>query len=373
VLLCVHHRLDPDAGAPGATLELGRALSAAGCEVDYFAYDHAFREISREAVGHQLRFPWKVATFLTRQGSRFDVIDASSGDAWVWASLGRPRARRRNALVTRSHGLEHVSDECARRSTWGDGEPLSWKYPLYHGGFRLWEVQRSLRAADHCVLLNSGDCAYAGDRLGVRVDRMSVMANGIRDHFHAAPDVEGADGGPVRLAFIGNWISRKGRDVLPEAIRTLADRGLDFRLSILGAGRSSGVLDDFAGELHDRLSLQPTFANEDLPELLAGQEVLLFPSLAEGSSVAMLEGMACGLAPVATEVGAAPDVIEPGRQGLLIPPGDPDALAEAVLALAGDRSALTSMRRHAQETARGYRWDTIAAKTIELYQWILRR
>ena len=43
VLLCVHHRLERDAGAPGATLELGRALEAAGCEVDYYGYEQAFR------------------------------------------------------------------------------------------------------------------------------------------------------------------------------------------------------------------------------------------------------------------------------------------------------------------------------------------
>jgi glycosyltransferase involved in cell wall biosynthesis len=221
-------------------------------------------------------------------------------------------------------------------------------------------------------LLNSGDRDYARDQLGVRVDRMSVMANGIRDRFQAAPNVRASEEGPLRLAFVGSWSARKGRHVIPKAISALAEHGLEFRLSILGTGREL-VVDDFSCQLRDRLSLQPTFANEELPDLLAGQEILLFPSLAEGASVALLEAMACGLAPVATGVGAAPDLIEPGRDGLLIPPGDPNALAESVLALADNRGALVAMRRQAQQTARGYRWDHIAAKTIEVYQHALAR
>src|SRR5881397_3172961 len=106
VLLCLHQRLDPDLGAPGATLALGAALQRRGCRVEYFSYDEAYGQLREERARHQLRFPWRAATFLLRRARRFDVVDASTGDAWVWASLGRLRSAR-TALVTRSHGLEH--------------------------------------------------------------------------------------------------------------------------------------------------------------------------------------------------------------------------------------------------------------------------
>src|SRR5438552_18268162 len=137
VLLCLHHRLDPDAGAPGATLELGRALEEADCAVDYYGYEQAFRGVGSESAAYRLRFPWQLARFLGRRARGFDVIDCTTGDAWVWAACGRPGAARGTALVTRSHGLEHVSDERERGAARRYGEPLSWKHPLYHGGFRL--------------------------------------------------------------------------------------------------------------------------------------------------------------------------------------------------------------------------------------------
>lgn len=353
------------------TLALGEALERAGCTVEYHDYHQAFGGLAEERVTHQLRFPWRFARFLARRAGHFDVIDCTTGDAWVWAALGRPGGRRSCALITRSHGLEQVADERTRRAAREGGEPLGWKYPLYHGGLRLWEVRRSLRAADHCILLNSSDRDYAQQRLGVEPERLTVMPNGIPAHFHAVPDAQPAAGGPLRLAFVGSWIPRKGRQALVRSATALDERGLDFTLAIFGTGDGSGALEEFPASVRRRITLTPTYPNQELPALLAGQEVLLFPSLAEGSSVALLEGMACGLAPVATGVGAAPDVIEPERDGLLIPAGDADALTQAVLRLGADRDALGRMRRHAQETARGYRWERIAEDTLALYRRVL--
>jgi glycosyltransferase involved in cell wall biosynthesis len=367
VLLCVHHRLDPDAGAPGATLELGRTLAAVGCEVDYFAYDHAFGEISREGVRPKVSFPWKVATFLTRHASSFDVIDASTGDAWLWASLGRPRARRPNALVTRSHGLEHTAHEAARESARSVGPGLSWKYPLYHGGFRLWEVKRSLELADHCILLNAADRDYVRDRLRVPPERLSVVPNGISDRFHEAP-APAASAGPLRLAFIGRWTTYKGKHTLVEAAVKLDRRGVDFTLSALGTGAADAVAGDFPEHLRNRVCVIPTFANAVLPELLAGHEILIFPTLSEGSSGSLLEAMACGLVPVATSVGSAPELLAGKQSGTLVPVNDAEAIATAVERLASDREALLELRRRAQQTGRRFRWRDVVARTLDVYR-----
>jgi glycosyltransferase involved in cell wall biosynthesis len=368
VLLSLHHRLDPDAGAPGVTLALGEALAGAGCEVSYFAFDQAFPRSSDERVRRRVRFPSRLAAFLARRAGEVEVIDAATGDAWLWATLRRPGAGERTALVTRAHGLEHVADERNRRAARKLGAPLSWKYSLYHGGLHLWEVRRSLVLADHCVLLNRFDLDYVRDRLGVPPEQTSVIPNGVGDHFHRAPPPEDPGPGPVRLAFVGRWTTYKGKEAVAEAAMRLEQSGVAFSLSVLGAGPPGAVLRDLPEEVWPRIRVTPAFANTDLPRLLAGHEVILFPSLSEGSSASLIEAMACGLAPVATAVGAAPDVVEQGRSGLLVEVGDTEGIARAVERLAADRAGLLEMRRRAQEVARTYRWSDVAARTLEVYE-----
>jgi hypothetical protein len=114
VLLALHHRLTPGGGAPAATLAIGSALSDLGCKVDYFGYEHAFGHDAFDSIGSRLHFPWRLASYLRRRASDFDVLDISTGDAWVWARRGRPGAGKTPALITRSEGLEHTIDRWKR-------------------------------------------------------------------------------------------------------------------------------------------------------------------------------------------------------------------------------------------------------------------
>ncbi len=355
------------AGAPGATRALGAALERAGCEVEYLGFEQAFPRSAAPGLRHSVEFPWRVARLLARQARGFDVVDASLGDTWVWATLGRPRAKRPQVLIARSHGLEHVVDRAVRAAARAEGPPLSRKYPVYHGGYRLWEVARSMRLSDRCALLNEEEREYAAGRLGIPRERLVVLPNGVDDRFHDAAPAEPVEDGPVRLAFVGSWIPRKGTATLACALERLSADGVEFTLSVLGCGDESAARADLASAPTDSISILPTYRNEELPSLLAGQELLLFPSRSEGASVALLEGMACGLAPIATSVGAAPEVIT-GENGVLIDVGDADALAAHVARLAADRGPLNEMRRAAQATARGYRWDGIAERTIRVYE-----
>jgi glycosyltransferase involved in cell wall biosynthesis len=115
----------------------------------------------------------------------------------------------------------------------------------------------------------------------------------------------------------------------------------------------------------------PRYEHAELPALLRDQHALVLPSYAEGFSLALVEGMACGLAPVATAVGAAPDLLTDGENGLLIPPGDAAALRSALERLAGDGSDLQDMRERARARAQDFSWSKIAADTVAVYERVL--
>jgi glycosyltransferase involved in cell wall biosynthesis len=302
----------------------------------------------------------------------FDVVDATTGDGWVWSRWAGWRARRPPLLITRSHGLEHVVDDQQRALAANGRLSLSWKYPIYHGGFRLWEVSQSLRRADHCILLNDIDRRIAIERLGISPDRISVIPNGIADNFLDGPPVLQNKSGPLRAAFVGSWIARKGIETLAQAFVTAADAGVNVELSILGARQPAAqVLAHFPEAFRARIRVVPSFQNHELPRLLADHDVLLFLSRSEGFSLALIEGMACGLAPIATLVGGNAAVIESGRTGLLVGVDDVDAVVTALANCAADRENLLKLRRAAVAAAAGYRWSTVARQTLVLYESLI--
>jgi glycosyltransferase involved in cell wall biosynthesis len=370
VLLGIHHPLDPNLGAPGVTLALGQALQGLGCEVSYYGYGEAFPGVTSHSALHSLRFPWALSAWLARQAHRFDVLDITTGDNWPWARVGRPGAPRRQALVTRSHGLEHLVSEQLRADVRAGKARVSWKYPLYHGGFRLWEVRESLRLADHAVLLNPQDRDFVRDLLGVPGGRLSVIPHGLSEAFLACPPPEpGAGEAPLRIAFVGSWIQRKGREELVAVAGALRSQGVPFTLELLGTGEpEDAVRGAFAPEVRAQVRVVPHYRNGELPGLLQGAEVLLFPSHAEGYGMALVEAMACGLAPVTTPVGVAPEVVRDGQTGRLLPVGDVAGLTRAVRALAEDRPRLLALRHAAQQVVKGMTWKQAGVRTLRMYE-----
>jgi glycosyltransferase involved in cell wall biosynthesis len=220
-------------------------------------------------------------------------------------------------------------------------------------------------------MLNGADRDYARDRLGLPADRLSVIPNGISDDLAALPEVGAGSGGLLRIAFIGRWTTYKGRHTLVQTATRLCAEGLDFTVTIMGTGEERGVAEHFPPEIRDRITVIPVFANRELPLLLRDMDVFAFPTISEGSSLSLMEAMACGLAPVATAVGAAPDLIAHNDNGLLVAVDDPVGMAAAIAALARDRGRLDAMRRSAQRTAKALSWSHIGARTLALYREVL--
>jgi glycosyltransferase involved in cell wall biosynthesis len=371
IVLTIHHHLEHDAGAPGATLDLGEALSAAGHTVTYLSFDDLPDHVPEQL--RMLLFPHLVARrvrALERSGG-VDVVDASTGDAW--------RVRRRPggpALLTRSHGLEHTSAAQVLEQASRGELALRRRYRLYHGGFRLWEVRRSLVRSDLALFLNARDRDFAVERLGVWPNNARVVANGLPRYFLELPfpfDTNADESSPIRVAWIGSYIQRKGITYGLRALNRVMRAHPSVRVTFAGTGAAAEtVLEDFEEDLRQRVTVYPRYRRTDLPKLVQGHEILLFPTLFEGSPVALLEGMALGLAPIASNVPGPQDVIQDGVNGILVPARSPEAITDALERLARDDPVRQQLRRAAHESAQQYDWRHIASDTVELYLGAMR-
>lgn len=370
VLLAVHHPLDERLGAPGASLAIGTALAELGHEVEYHAYDQAYPGRTRFISRHQLAYPWKLASFLRRNSRRFDVLDVTTGDAYVWDFFGRPGGGT-PALVTRSNGLEQLASRAVTEDAKAGGIELSWKYPLYNGGWRLSEVRRSLRCADGVLLLTEAEREHATHSLGVDPARIMVVPHGLKPIFiENEPELsESQPGEPLHLCFVGTWYAGKGASTVVETAEQLARNGTPFDLLIAGSGAPEHeVLSSFSSECAACVTVVPRYSNAELVALLAGRELVLFPSRFEGFGIAVLEAMARGVAPIATPVGLVPSMISDGVNGIVVPHQRPDLISAAVQRLAVDRHELLRLRMAARQTGRIRSWDAAARETLALYQ-----
>ena len=117
----------------------------------------------------------------------------------------------------------------------------------------------------------------------------------------------------------------------------------------------------------------PVFARADLPRLLGGHHIKLFPPLVEGFGLALLEAMACGLAPVTTQVGGPATLVRDGENGLVVEPGRSDALAAALERLLVTRPLLHRFQQEARSSARRYGITRVADETLAIYGEALAR
>jgi glycosyltransferase involved in cell wall biosynthesis len=115
----------------------------------------------------------------------------------------------------------------------------------------------------------------------------------------------------------------------------------------------------------------PRFGREDLPGLLRRHGLFLFPSPAEGCSLALLEAMAGGLAPVTTRTGYASDLIETGQNGILLEAGDIAGFAAAVQTAADDPEAILRMGWSARQSIAGHSWRDRASERVRIWEALL--
>jgi glycosyltransferase involved in cell wall biosynthesis len=149
---------------------------------------------------------------------------------------------------------------------------------------------------------------------------------------------------------VGRLSPEKGFDVLVRAFARIAPWFPDWTLQILGTGPQRGQLEDLADSLGVRDNVRWAGWVEEPESALLESGVFVLPSRYEGFPNALLEAMACGLPCIASACDSGPaEIIRDGVDGLLVPPENVDALADALRQLVSDEDKRARLGRHAVE------------------------
>jgi glycosyltransferase involved in cell wall biosynthesis len=201
--------------------------------------------------------------------------------------------------------------------------------------------------------------------------KLSVIYNGLPPAaFEPAEAAELDTPHPVVLC-VANLHSYKGHADLLAAAALLGDRGRPCTLALAGEGPQRVALRHLAGRLG--IDVRLLGARTDVDRLLARADVVVLPSTTEGMSNAVMEAMAAGRPVVATAVGGTPELLAAGR-GVLVAPGDPRALADALDEVLGDPAHAARLGRAAREWSRAHlSADTMVHRHLALYDELLER
>lgn len=180
----------------------------------------------------------------------------------------------------------------------------------------------------------------------------------------------GLDG--VVVGTLGRLTPIKGQADLLRAFALVRPQVPEAWLLVVGDGEEGLGLAALARELG--VAGRVVFAGwrEEVPDLLRAMDLFVLPSLNEGMGKALVEAMFVGLPVVATRVGGVPDLVGEGRSGLLVAPGQPEALAAAILELAADPRRRRDLGARAAQVAREYSVESMIEKLDRLYQSLLK-
>jgi len=345
-------------------------------------------------VGPESRTTGGVARYVDEQLERLpDWIDTRvydvgtpEGEGWRWflaallvslrdAALFPTRSRPDAVHVHSSHGFAFY-----RASFYVLFAALVWRRPVVlhvHGSsFDEFVVDAPLPvrllqsavfgACDRIVVLSE----YWRDVLSLRASpgKLVVIPNAVdADEYRPEFDDE------PHVAFVSNHVERKGIGELADAVDALKRNGAPpFRVSIAGDGPLSDRAEALA-ERHDGVDYLGYVSEAEKRALLDSASVYVLPTYGEGLPIALLEGMAGGNAVVTTGVGSIPEVVDE-ENGVLVDPGDSDALADAIEDMVADPSTTTAMGRTNRETVRDrYSWPTAVDRLTETYRAVTGR
>lgn len=220
------------------------------------------------------------------------------------------------------------------------------------------------------LLVNSQFVKSTFVKRGFDPEKIIVSYLGVRADFFGLKKRYDIKEERLQLLFTGQFGLRKGASYLIEGLEMLAKQGIDFRLTVLGdASEAQQFIKN--SEISDRIQLLGFIPQDALKSYLAASDIYVFPSLCEGCASSAMEAMAAGLPVVSTSETGLPAIH--GKDALIIPAKDPNAIRDALLKLATDERLRRRLGQSAaKKISQSYRWTDYGRNVTALYQTITR-
>jgi glycosyltransferase involved in cell wall biosynthesis len=184
----------------------------------------------------------------------------------------------------------------------------------------------------------------------------------------------GVPAGALLLGTVGRLIPLKGHQYAIDALAMLRDvMPTDAVWVVVGAGPECQALQERAVALGIGDRVKFIGQRDDVPRIVAALDVLVHPTTAEGFGLVLLEAMIQSTPIVATEVGALPEIIIHGQSGVLVPPRNPSALADAIRRMLSDRGERERFGRAGRERYEScFRLERMVGETLDVYRRVTR-
>jgi phosphatidyl-myo-inositol alpha-mannosyltransferase len=343
----------------------------------------------------------QLAQGLRRRGHDTRVVapgTAPASDPWV-RIVGRPvrvpyngtvapisfspGAWRRIRSAMRSfdpevvHVHEPLTPSTSMLSALAATAPVVATFHAYLDRSRLMELagpalRRISRRIDAGIAVSDAAAEFLRRVIAVPVE---IVPNGVDVGRFAHP------GAPARGLPAGRkilWVNRldpqKGFRVMLDAFERLPAELDDVHLVIVGDGRDRDALRSLPERIRPRVLHLGTVAHDLLPAYHAAADVFVAPAVGQESfGIVLVEAMAAGLPVVCTDIPGYREVVRDGVEGLLVPPNDPAALAEATVRVLGDGAMAAALAEGGRARAAGYAWDAVLPRLEAVYERVIGR
>lgn len=246
-----------------------------------------------------------------------------------------------------------------------DGVVLIGQEHLHHGAYKpgiLRQIHEWYPKLDAVVTLTEADRAEYAEVLDGHRTRVYTIGNGLPDMVHPRSRLDNRV-----IAAAGRLVHVKGYDRLLDAFAKVVEKRPEWRLRIYGDGTHAGRLGRQARALGLHNNVAFMGSTRDMEGELAKASLHVITSRFEGFGMTIVEAFGCGVPVVSFDCPQGPrEIITDGHDGLLVPDGDIDAFAEALLALIDHPDELRRLAANARETARRYSIDAVADRWDEV-------
>jgi phosphatidyl-myo-inositol alpha-mannosyltransferase len=289
-----------------------------------------------------------------------------------WRRVGDAMRRFHPELV---HAHEPLTPSTSMLAVRAATAPVVATFHAFLDRSRLMEVAAPVlrtisRRIDAAIAVSDAAAGFVRRAIDVELE---IIPNGLDVERFAHPSASPKAFPDGRwLLWVGRLDPQKGFGVMLQAFALLAREHRDLWLVVAGDGRDRYAIDGVSEADRARIVMLGAVPHDDLPSYHAAADVFVAPATGQESfGYVLVEAMAAGVPVVASDIAGYREVVRSGIEGLLVPPGDPVALAQAVTRVLSDPVLAARLTEAGRARAAAFGWDHVVPRIEAVYRRVI--